>query len=410
MFKKTIADDKEWKRRRLDDYKNACGIIQRIENLRTFEKLKVDKGNRGFPYNTMILVAIIQTAAKFGVVHGCNSTKGKPAVQQIELARVKEAAFIMGLDTFYFILPGPWKVWCDSQLNMSDMTVQEFDPNVVLSQLQLKPEQAPLFACLVGDLQSTSSVTRKVVEHFGSKSLFPNAAKFIRKLSASSIEGMIQELVEKIFGERFNPLIIDDFKTSLKTFEINDVEKELEVLDMVKNDFLSIAEEILTNQPIFINPAFLDMRKKDMATINDLVLPLIEKTAGILLKHLDSSEPRSLVLLKSHHSDFVHVPVNPVIPEFEVPSLKVLIHGDMSTIAKTNMLFWIAGFQLKDFEMPVIPEEFLVDCIILLYLMKNKSLTMVEARCILKTLVNARRRAMPLEVSTEYPEVIYERA
>jgi hypothetical protein len=184
----------------------------------------------------------------------------------------------------------------------------------------------------------------------------------------------------------------------------------MEILDLVKNDFLSIAEEILTNQPIFVNPSFLDMRKTDMATLNDLTMQLIQKTSGILLKNLDDKEPRSVILLMTHGGDFVNVPIETIFPEFEVPQLKFVINGDLSTMEKMRMLFWITDLSLMDFELPVIPEEYLVDCIILLYLMKNKSLKFIEARCILKTLVDARRRAIPLEVSTEYPEIINEKA
>lgn len=411
VFKKTIADDKEWKRRRLDDYKEGCQIIAKIAKVQRFETLeKIYRRGDRFPYNTMILVCLIQSAEKFGKVHGCNSSKGKPSVQQVELARLKEAAWLMGLDTFYFLLPGPWKIWCDSQLDMKKMTVQQLDPNLVMAHFDLKPQQAPLFACLIGDLQSIPRVNRKVMEHFGSKSLFPNAAKFIRKLSSESTEGMIQECIEKIFGGAVDDFVIEDFKKTLKTFEIDESVETDEILDMVKNDFLSIAEEIITNQPIFVNPSYLDMQKKDMKSLNDLTLPFIQKTAGILLKNLNDPEPRSLVLLMSHDGDFVHVPVEPIFPEFEIPPLKALIAGDSSTSEKMQMLFWITDLTLKDFELPVIPEEYLVDCIILLYLMKHKSLKMIDSRCILKTLVDARRKTVPLEVSTEYPEVVNERA
>lgn len=124
----------------------------------------------------------LQSAEKFGTVHGCNTLRGKPSVQQVELARQKQAAFIMGLDTFYFLLPGPWKIWCDVRLDMEKMTVEEFDPNVVMSHLELKPEQTPMFACLAGDLRTQLRVSRKIADHFGSRNLFPNVAKFVNKV------------------------------------------------------------------------------------------------------------------------------------------------------------------------------------------------------------------------------------
>lgn len=414
FFKKTVADDEEWKRRRLADYYMGCELITMIGEVKKFEGLqKIFRREDKFPYNPMILVCLIQSAQKFGSVHGCNSLKGKPSVQQVELAQEKDAAWIMGLDTYYFLLPGKWKIWCDTELKMNKMMIRELDPNVVMKHFELTPEQSPLFACLIGDLQSTPRVVKKVTEHFGSKSLFTNAAKCIRELKSTSIDENIQGIVEKIFGSKIEPFIADDFKKSIKTFEINhEVETKVdwEILEMVQNDFLSIAEDILLNSPIFINPAGLDLRKTDMKTINDSILPFIQRTAGVLLKNQNDPEPRSIVLLVSHEGEFIHAPIEIIFPHFEVPPLKVLLAGDMSTMDKLQMLFWITDLELKDFELPVIPEEYVADCIILLYLLKNQSLKLIEARCILKTLVDARSRAFPLEVSTEYPEVVDERA
>lgn len=224
---------------------------------------------------------------------------------------------------------------------------------------------------------------------------------------------MINETVEKIFGNKIEDFIAENFMKTIKSFEIDEnaeTKVEMEILDMVKNDFLNLAEEILLNQPIFINPSFLDMRKQDMMTLNDLVVPLIQRTTGILLKNNEDKEARSLILLVTHGGDFVQVPIEPIFPEFEVPPLKIVLNGDLSTMEKMQVLFWITDLSLLDYELPVIPEEYLVDCIILLYLMKNKSLKFQDARCILKTLVDARRREIPLEVSTEYPETVYEKA
>lgn len=232
----------------------------------------------------------------------------------------------------------------------------------------------------------------------------------ILQLTSTSQPAMILEVVEKIFGNKSEDFIVEDFKTSLKSFEIDENAESLPILDLVKDDFLSIAEEIFLKLPIFVNPSFLDMTKTDMAKLNDLVLPLIQKTAGILLKNLEDKAPRSLILLVTHDGNFVRVPIELIFPEFEVKPLEVIINGDLSTTEKLQILFWITDLELKDFELPVIPEEFLVDCIILLFLLKNKSLSTIEARCILETLVEARRRAIPLEISTKYPEKVNERA
>lgn len=412
VFKKIVADDKDFLRRRLRDYRMGCEIIKAIKKEPTLEKLlrTFDK-EENIPYNTLILVALIQSAQKFGTVHGCNTLKGKPTVQQIELARQKDAAWILGLDTKYFIMPGKWKIWCDSKLNMQDMTVQELDPNIVMGHFELQPEQGPLFACLIGDLESCSSRVTGTVSQYFDKPVFEKAAKFIRRLQATTTDEMIQETVDKIFGSKSDHTINEDFKKSLRSYEINDevISKvDIEILDIVKDDFMSIAEEILLNMPIFIFPAYLDFSKTDMTSINDLVLPIIQKTAGILLKNVEDSEPRKLILLRGHDKDFTTELIQICVPDFEVPSLKTIFAGEM--LEKMEILCWISGIHFQNFEMMLIPQEYQVDCIILLYALKHNSIKLIDARCILKTLVDARRRAVPLECSTEYPETVNERA
>lgn len=413
VFKKTVADDQDFLTRRLRDYRMGCEIIKTIKNVKSFDKvITMFNNEEKFPYNTMILVAIIQSAAKFGTVHGCNTLKGKPAVQQIDLATKKDAAWILGLDTMYFIMPGKWKIWCDTMLNMHEMTVQELDPNVVMAHFELQPLQGPLFACLAGDLKSSFQVTAKVSQHLG-KLVFEHAARFLRRIKATSTDDIIQETVSKIFGDKANPAINADFKNSLKSFEIDHevaTKVDMEVLEMVKDDFMSIAEEILLNMPIFIYPVYLDLSKSDMTSINELVLPIIQKTAGIMLKSLDDNEPRQLILLKGHDKLFSSEPVEVCTPEFDVPSLKTIIAGEMPESEKMDILFWITGIRIPTSEMLAIEQEYLVDCLILMYALKHSSMKLIDARCILKTLVDARRRSIPLEISTEYPETVNERA
>jgi len=144
-------------------------------------------------------------------------------------------------------------------------------------------------------------------------------------------------------------------------------------------------------------------------TINDLVVPWIQKTAGIVLKNYHDEKPRQIISLESHDGSFVTVPIEIIVPEFiEIPSFKCLFAGEMSSIDKMQLLFWVVGIELTDTEVTLIPEEYLADCLILLYLMKMKQMTMFEARCVMKTIVDCRDRKFPL--STNYPDTIDDRA
>lgn len=151
-----------------------------------------------------------------------------------------------------------------------------------------------------------------------------------------------------------------------------------------------------------------DYRKKDMKSINELALPWIQRTAGVLLKNVPNPEPRKLILLERHQGKLIEVPIENIYPDFEVPPLKNLLAGDMSAYGKMELLFWVVGLPLID-DAYAIPEAFLADIVILLYLIKNESLTLLEARCILKAHIDAINREISLQVS-DYPETVNERA
>lgn len=116
------------------------------------------------------------------------------------------------------------------------------------------------------------------------------------------------------------------------------------------------------------------------------------------------------MLLDRHDQEFVQLPVKPIFPDFDVPALEILLSGSMAAVNKMKLLFFLTDLPLTEDELMVIPKYFLVDCVILLYLIRHQSLTLLDARCIFKTLVEARNRMIPLDISTDYPEKINDRA
>lgn len=61
VFKKTVADEKEWMRRRSEDYADGVEIMDTIGRVKSFEKLeRIYRRGDKFPYNPMILVCLLQ--------------------------------------------------------------------------------------------------------------------------------------------------------------------------------------------------------------------------------------------------------------------------------------------------------------------------------------------------------------
>lgn len=89
--------------------------------------------------------------------------------------------------------------------------------------------------------------------------------------------------------------------------------------------------------------------------------------------------------------------------------LKTLINGEASTLDKMKMLYWVVDLDVPEIDLASFPIDYVVDCMILLHLINRKSLTVLEARCILKTLVLSRNDE-ELKESTDYPEKVNSRA
>jgi len=128
------------------------------------------------------------------------------------------------------------------------------------------------------------------------------------------------------------------------------------------------------------------------------------------LKNSSDRETREVVMLDSQEKKFFKFPLEIIYPDFVVPSLNDILNGNMSTLGKTKMLFWIMDLALSDLEIPCMTEEYTVDFLILMYLVKKNSLTILDARCILKTIVDTRSKVIPVEFSTDYPKKVNSRA
>lgn len=417
IFKKGDVNDHEFYSRRMDDYKTAYDLIKKIEKYNDMEKLLKVRLN-SVPFNILVLTAIVQSSAKFGEVKQISSYKEcKPSVAQCTFATEQNASWILGLDTNYFLTSGNWKIWCDDTLNFDEMTVLEINKERVLDHFAFENHHFPLFATLAGEFKSDHDTTKKVLNFFGTQKKFKNIASFVKKIKFPLDDDSFNDIATKIFGAKHEQKVIDDFKKSVAQFtkssssEEEDVGISSEIFHLFKDDFLSYAEEILINKiPLFISPVFLDLQSADMMNFNTLVLPWIQKTAGILLKNSDDKNQREIMLLKNANGRFEKNPLEIIYPDFEVPELKVLLSGQASTYEKMNMLFWLLDMKLNDTELPTMSEEYKVDSLILLYLIKKKSLTILDARCILKTLFDARRGVVAMEYSTDYPKKVNSRA
>lgn len=396
----------------------AIDLLDKIKKIQDFDKLLDDLTLPDYPFNVIVTLCLIQSAEKYGKVYGFDSTEYLPAFLMAQFATKEKCSWILGLSTFRFLLPGDWKIWSDEKLDMEDMTVLEFDKEAILKHFQIEYRDAPLFFTLSGMLECEKNLKTKVFNNFGTVSKFKTVASFVRVLHYPLSEKSYEYMAKRILGANYPISFIADLKKSIEKLTINpevSIKPTIAGIDDARlkkmgNEFLSFAEEILFNhKPIFFSPVFMDLDSSDMKNFNDLVLPLIQKTAGILLKNSSDRATREVVMFDSQKMKFQKHPLDIIYPDFDIPPLKDIISGDISTIIKMKILFWIMNLKLSDIEMPCLTEEYTVDCMILSYLVKKNSLTIMESRCILKTIFDTRSN-VPYEYSTDYPKKVNSRA
>jgi hypothetical protein len=163
--------------------------------------------------------------------------------------------------------------------------------------------------------------------------------------------------------------------------------------------------------------------------IYDLVIPLVQKTAGILFAHQANNKMMS-VMIKSHNSEmFKVISVRPHVPQcknslffndsdcvnFESPlnlvsvaELARMSGGKISKLEKVQFLSWILDVPMTVEKIDSIPSEFFIDVMACTYLLNTKAISMPEARVLMQSIVDSHNDT--LVSNTEYPKFVSERA
>ncbi|KAG5680210.1 hypothetical protein PVAND_009735 [Polypedilum vanderplanki] len=410
MYKRAKFDDDEFLSKSNTEYRKSLELYQKLEKVNDSAKQrKILRESTQLPHNHLVLMAMIQSAKKFGEVHYVNSYDYKAVLVQREFIMKNNATWVIGLDTYFFLMDGDWKIFADDTLDQAKSTIDEIDKNAIAKHFELENKHLPLFAVVLGDFDSVYKC--KLYSFFGSVSKFENAIRFVKDFEYPLTDESYVAIIDKIYGHKYDPKVINDLKKSVEQFMIREIETGIdsEIVDIIKDDFFNYAPEILMKKvPVFICADMIDLSNEHTKDYNELILPFIQKTAGILLKNLEDKETRKILLMTDNIKYQQH-PLEPIYPEFDVPSLKTILSGEMSTFDKEKLLFFIIGEKLQSIELPCIGDDYFIDTLILLHLINKKKITVTEARCIMQTIFDTRNHTFDPQ-SIVYPKIFNMRA
>lgn len=383
LFKKPLIffEEKFIDRRNLE-YCQGLKFINLLETMNTCQLY--DKLNSSYKYFYPYIssaVTLYQSAQKFGEFRGNEYLIGNQAIGHVELANKENAFAIIGLDTYYLLYEGNWKFWRATHSGKNNMSFQEFDKKVIMDRLSLTYEQFRLFAMLRGT-NKLSLEKKDVVESFFNNSppthkkseIFERIFEFIKTIEFPINRATFQNITEIIFG-KIDLEVVDEFELSLKSLKtftlLDETESSLDkdVMNVIRNQPMSISERILYNRPLDVFNNYLDVSANDMKSLKDLTLPWIRRTMGLLLKHIDGPKSRPFLSRIDEHL-WEKIEIEPLYPNFEIPSLKQLSTGELSISKKFQILTFLIDGVVDEKILKRIPIDYMFHVIVLVHLLK----------------------------------------
>lgn len=322
-----------------DHMQKTQSLVEEIKNTRSFARLneyytnvKRLNSRHEFPVINELMLVMCQVAKRYGKLHGRRDLNKRYCTSQVELANERKAFAILGLNTHYIFYEGSWRFWSDADLDFDEMSVRQYDKGTILKQMNLTVEKAPLFVTLAGGLDSSEENVKKLIQFFKpwTKQLMNNVSRFVNLQQFPLNDVSLKEIIIEIFGS-FSSEVFKDFQKTMNTFDVELSVKTMcledgdDIMEMTKNDYTNLAEELLENASIFISPVYTDLSEDNKPNISDLVIPLVAKTAGILLKNSKDRQPRTVVIKKSLVKRFAEEKFLPNIPKCKNRSENVVI-------------------------------------------------------------------------------------
>lgn len=147
------------------------------------------------------------------------------------------------------------------------------------------------------------------------------------------------------------------------------------------NELHGFIYEVLTGITINYTILFFDFRKSDFKNYYELIERLVLRQMGVLLKHKnDRNLKRKIVTKMSQNQNYRDFFVTPEYPTIQVPPLIELLYGENDesiTATRYELLAWIVSDKITGLKLQDIPEIYLPDILVLIYLLEVGNLFLI---------------------------------
>lgn len=372
------------------EMQKLCDAVDNGEEISVMERF----GTLPFHY----VFTLKQSAVKHGKFHWAVARKCDQ--EMAAFANESKALAIMTDDSDFLIHDGSYRFWCTNNLNISNLTLTEYDRVELVRFLGLNQLQMPLLATLTGNDLVDSRALSRLHSSLGQRpDNIANIAKFIRDQSNQPVNAVLNRALESCRDTR---MLMDRFNESLESYKMNYqpinqqyAHDPIEALLLSRQ--IPLFYQLWNLKHIECSPGVIDLRQDQLGKqVAQLKVSLILRMGGVTLYHRqmqrqigDYSKCKIMIKLDHDAPHDIHQRLIAFPAHVQPPPLDQLLSNDPELSMdlldiKHKLLGWIVSDNLDHNQISPIPESLQITVLTLYCLLENRILHLFEADLLLR--------------------------
>ncbi|XP_049535033.1 uncharacterized protein LOC125950783 [Anopheles darlingi] len=379
-----------WTKRQNQKYKDMIAIMDAVDQGQPLHKI-ANKYSR-MPNNTCI--KLNHVARKHGPLIIPYSAE---CDQELAVYAQQHKAFaIITNDTDFLIYEGNWHLWYVDDINLDTLETLEYNRDALRREMDLNWPGMALWATLGGNDFFQYDTVEPFHNSLNGNNKFGKLAQYVRSLPLGNgfSKGIVKQIVQRVYEGR--PIPEDAEECLAQSLYFYSTNPSLLSRPMDPMEAFLIEEEqtfvlsILKGTAHNSTTLFFDFRSSQLGNYFDIIVPLIARTAGVILYHRQHERTDMKVLAKRGHLEsYAEYTVPAIFPtDITPPHLMELLSQDATLQdalkqRKLQLLRWVCSDDVDDGMLQAIPSKLVTTVLTLVTLVRNDALLLFEADLLL---------------------------
>lgn len=293
--------DEVWFQRQDEHYENELKIFNGISNGLNIASIVESVQSLSIGH-VPILSPLEELCKRFGYFHV--SIQNECDLELAQYANKHNAMAILANDSDFLIFSGSWQYWCSASLDWTTMKTIRYNRHNLCKELRLSQDQMSILATLNGNDIITPEKLSKFhnsFKHYWKK--FYNIADYVRTVPV---------LPKQLTETNLRVIAYDCFGVKRET-DVKLLETSIQSYDIYRKISTDDTEELgygvngvyiwMKDIPYAILLRYIDMRHEKFSRFVELLIPWLQRQAGIVLKHMRARNAKCHAIVKLSHQD-----------------------------------------------------------------------------------------------------------